>query len=100
MSVGADRPAEADESEQEPARVAPERTKRPLYPRLLGLRNVHPNGWQRALLGEGAIVAAGLLVLADVATAWALLVVPLAVALVVLAAVHVHRRRSAARLPR
>lgn len=54
-----------------------------LYPRLLRLRHVRPNGWQRALLGEGALAVAGLLVLADVATAWSLLVLPLAVAVLV-----------------
>ena len=58
-------------------------TKRPLYPRLLGLRHIGPNAWQRALLGEGALALAVLLVLADVATAWTLLVLPLTVALVV-----------------
>jgi hypothetical protein len=57
--------------------------RRPLYPRLLHLRHIHPNAWQRALLGEGALGVAVLLVLADLATAWTLLVLPLAVALVV-----------------
>ncbi|MDT7539074.1 MAG: hypothetical protein QOI82_2659 [Actinomycetota bacterium] len=57
--------------------------RRPLYPRLLHLQNVHPNAWQRALLGEGALAVAVLLVLADLATAWILIVLPLAVALVV-----------------
>jgi hypothetical protein len=57
--------------------------RRPLYPRLLRLRTVHPNAWQRALLGEGALAIAVLLVLADLATAWTLLVLPLAVAAVV-----------------
>jgi hypothetical protein len=58
-------------------------TRRPLYPRLLHLQNVHPNAWQRALLGEGALALAVLLVLADLATAWILLILPVAVALVV-----------------
>jgi hypothetical protein len=57
--------------------------RRPLYPRLLRLRHVHPNAWQRALLGEGALAVAVLLVLADLATAWTLLVLPVAVAGVV-----------------
>jgi hypothetical protein len=57
--------------------------KRPLYPRLLHLQNIHPNAWQRAVLGEGAVALAALLVLADLATAWTLLVLPLAVAAVV-----------------
>jgi hypothetical protein len=57
--------------------------KRPLYPRLLRLRHVHPNAWQRALLGEGAVGLAALLVLADLATAWILVVLPLSVAVVV-----------------
>ena len=55
----------------------------PLYPRLLRLRHVAPNAWQRAVLGEGALVVAVLLVLADLATAWTLVALPLAVAAVV-----------------
>ena len=58
-------------------------SRRALYPRLLHLRHVRPNGWQRALLGEGSIAVAVLLVLADLATAWTLLVLPVAVAAVV-----------------
>ncbi|MCW2615119.1 MAG: hypothetical protein JWN08_2113 [Frankiales bacterium] len=61
----------------------PKRTKVPLYPRLLRLQHVHPNAWQRAALGEGALGAAVLLVLADLATAWTLVVLPVAVAVVV-----------------
>src|SRR3954462_5881091 len=57
--------------------------RRPLYPRLLRLHHVHPNAWQRALLGEGALAVAVLLVLADLATAWILLILPVAVAAVV-----------------
>lgn len=53
---------------------------RATYTRLLRLRHLDPNGWQRALFGEGSVVAAALLVLADVATAWTLLVLPVAVA--------------------
>ena len=68
-----------DEPQAEPARPR----KTPLYPRLLRLKNVHPNAWQRAALGEGALGVAVLLVLADLATAWTLLVLPLAVAVVV-----------------
>ena len=57
--------------------------RKPLYPRLLRLRHVKPNAWQRALLGEGAIALAAVLVLADLATAWTLLVLPVAVAVLV-----------------
>ena len=57
--------------------------RQPLYSRLLRLRRLHLTGWQRALLGEGALAVAVLLVLADLATAWTLLVLPLAVAAVV-----------------
>ena len=57
--------------------------KRPLYPRLLRLRHVTPSGWQRAVLGEGAVALAAVLVLADVASAWTLLVLPLGVAALV-----------------
>ena len=55
----------------------------PLYSRLLRLRHVTPNAWQRAVLGEGALAVAVLLVLADLATAWTLVALPLAVAAVV-----------------
>jgi hypothetical protein len=64
----------------DPSTTATVPMKRPLYPRLLHLRHVHPNAWQRALLGEGAFAIAALLVLADLATAWIILVLPLAVA--------------------
>jgi hypothetical protein len=69
----------------DPRRVAAPRgpQRRPLYPRLLGLKNVRPNGWQRAVLGEGALALAVVLVLADLASAWSLLVLPLGVAAVV-----------------
>ena len=56
---------------------------RPLYPRLLRLRHLELNAWQRAVLGEGAVAFALLLVAADLATAWSLLVLPVAVAVVV-----------------
>ena len=55
----------------------------PLYSRLLGLRRLRLLPWQRAVLGEGSLAVAGLLVLADLATAWTLLVLPLAVAALV-----------------
>ncbi len=51
-----------------------------LYPRLLGLRYVHPSAWQRAVLFEGSVGAAVLLVLADLASAWTLVVLPVLVA--------------------
>ncbi len=54
-----------------------------MYPRLLRLRHVHPSAWQRAALGEGALLVATLLTLADVASAWTLVGLPLAVAGVV-----------------
>jgi hypothetical protein len=57
--------------------------KRPLYPRLLRLKNIAPNAWQRAALGEGALAVAVVLVLADLASAWTLLVLPLGVAVIV-----------------
>ena len=57
--------------------------KKPLYPQLLRLKHVHPNAWQRAVLGEGMALIGGLLALADVASAWSVLVLPAAVAVVV-----------------
>ena len=66
-----------------PVEPRPERRKRPLYVRLLHLRHIAPNAWQRAVLGEGSLALAVVLVLADLATAWTLLVLPLAVATLV-----------------
>jgi hypothetical protein len=57
--------------------------KPPLYWRLLRLQHLRPNGWQRAVLVEGVLALAVVLVLADVATAWTLLVLPLAATLLV-----------------
>jgi len=74
-----ERPNKGAEEQQRPAAAR----RAPLYSRLLRLRHVHPNGWQRALLAEGSLAVAGLLVLADLATAWTLLVLPVAVAGVV-----------------
>ena len=53
--------------------------KVPLYPRLLQLQHIHPNSWQRALLGEGMIGAGALLAMADLASAWSMAVLPVAV---------------------
>lgn len=55
----------------------------PLYPRMLRLRHVHPNAWQRALLVEGMMIAGALVALADKATSWAPLILPVAAAGVV-----------------
>lgn len=57
--------------------------KEPLYPRLLHLQHVHPNAWQRAVLGEGMAVVGGLLAMADLASAWSVVVLPVAVGAVV-----------------
>ena len=70
-------------SAQTPPVPAGDKPSRPLYPRLLRLRHIYPSAWQRAALGEGALVVAVLLVLADLASAWTLLVLPVTVALVV-----------------
>lgn len=61
----------------------PAPVKGPMYWRLLRLRHVQPNGWQRAIFVEGVLALSLVLVLADVASAWTLLVLPLASALVV-----------------
>jgi hypothetical protein len=55
----------------------------PLYPRLLQLKNVHPNGWQRAALVEGMALLGALAALADRATSWAPLILPVVAAGVV-----------------
>ena len=59
------------------------REKKPLYPRLLRLQHIQPNAWQRAALGEGAIGVGVLLAMADLATAWGIVVLPVAVAAIV-----------------
>ena len=79
----AEQPGAAPPSDLARPGAAEGRTKTPLYPRLLRLRHVSPNAWQRAVLGEGALGVAGLLVLADLATAWTLVALPVAVAVVV-----------------
>ena len=55
----------------------------PLYWRMLRLHHVRPNGWQRAVLLEGVTAVAVTLVLADVASAWTLVVLPVAAAVLV-----------------
>lgn len=63
--------------------TGPAGPKTPLYWRVLRLQHVRPNGWQRALLVEGVVGVAVVLTLADVATAWTLIVLPVASAVVV-----------------
>jgi hypothetical protein len=58
-------------------------TRTPLLVRLLRLRHVRLTGLQRALVVDAPLLLAVLLALADLASAWVLLALPLAVALVV-----------------
>lgn len=58
-------------------------TKTPFYPQLLRLKNIHPNAWQRAFLGEGMALMGVLLAMADLASAWAIVALPVAVAVIV-----------------
>ena len=55
----------------------------PAYWRMLRLGHVRPNAWQRAALVEGVLAVAVVLVLADVASAWTLVVLPALVAAIV-----------------
>lgn len=55
----------------------------PLYWRLLRLHNLRPSGWQRALFADLPVAVAVILVLSDSASAWTVLVLPLAVTAVV-----------------
>jgi hypothetical protein len=64
-------------------KLPPLRSDRPLYCRLLRLNHLHPNSWQRAALGEGAIVVGAVLVMADLASLWVIPALPVAVAVVV-----------------
>lgn len=61
----------------------PGRRRVPLYARVLRLRHVELDSWQRAVFVEGSLALAVVLVLADLASAWTLLALPLAVAAVV-----------------
>lgn len=67
----------------EPGPAAEPAAKVPLYPRLLRLQHVQPNAWQRAVLGEGALGVGVLLAMADLASAWTIVALPVAVAAVV-----------------
>jgi hypothetical protein len=60
-----------------------EAAKAPLYARILRLRHVQPSSWQRALFVEGAIAVAIVIVLADLASAWLILALPVAIAVLV-----------------
>lgn len=74
----------APDPESLPADALPApRGRTPLYPRLLRLRHIEPNAWQRAALGEGAIGVGVLLAMADLASAWTIVALPVAVAGVV-----------------
>jgi hypothetical protein len=55
----------------------------PMYWRLLRLRYVRPNGWLRALFVEGSVGLAVVLVLAEKASIWTILALPVAVAVLV-----------------
>ena len=67
----------------DPQTPAPTAPKRPFYPQLLRLKNIHPNGWQRAFLGEGMALVGVLLAMADLASAWAIVALPVAMAVIV-----------------
>jgi hypothetical protein len=66
-----------------PKAKAEKQKPEPLYPRILQLKNVHPNGWQRAALVEGMALLGALAALADRATSWAPLILPVVAAAVV-----------------
>jgi hypothetical protein len=86
VPAGSPPPAEVQAAEVAPAEPVDEpqpRTKTPLYPRLLRLRHIAPNAWQRAALGEGALGVGVLLAMADLASAWTIVALPVAVAGVV-----------------
>jgi hypothetical protein len=66
------------------APVAPASNERtPMYWRLLRLRYVRPNGWLRALFVEGSVGLAVVLVLAEKASIWTILALPVVVAVLV-----------------
>jgi hypothetical protein len=61
----------------------PEARDSSYYARVLRLRTLHLRSWQRALFVEGAVALAILIVLADLASAWLILVFPVVLAVVV-----------------
>ncbi|HVT21580.1 MAG TPA: hypothetical protein VHE57_09360 [Mycobacteriales bacterium] len=63
--------------------VEEESRSAPLYWRLLRLRHTRPNGWLRALYFEGSVALGVVLVLAEAASVWTIVVLPLVVAVVV-----------------
>ena len=87
VPAGSPPPAEVQDAEivpvEDAAETAEPKAKKPLYPRLLRLRHIRPNAWQRAVLGEGAIGVGVLLAMADLASAWTIVALPVAVAGVV-----------------
>ncbi|BCJ60783.1 hypothetical protein [Micromonospora endophytica] len=62
---------------------ADEERYRPLYARVLGLRFVNPGGVLCFVFFEGTIALAALLALAELVSWWAVLVLPMAVAVMV-----------------
>jgi hypothetical protein len=54
-----------------------------MYWRLLRLRYIRPNGWLRALFVEGSVGLAVVLVLAEKASIWAIVALPVIVAALV-----------------
>ncbi len=57
--------------------------KQPAYARALRLRHIKPGPWACLLFLEGSIAVAVVLALADVVSFWAVLVLPVAVAIAV-----------------
>ena len=85
LPTPAPQPGEAEEATEPrptPDRP-PARKRRPLYHRLLRLRHIAPTAWQRAVFADAPFALAVVLVLADVASAWTLVALPVAVAVVV-----------------
>jgi hypothetical protein len=85
------RPAPQRKDSAPAAAVAPRTTAatdaadryRPMYWRLLRLHHIRPNGWLRALFVEGSVALAAVLVLAEAASIWTILALPVAVAVLV-----------------
>jgi hypothetical protein len=65
-----------------PARRSP-RASRPLYQSILRLQRFRPSGVQRILLIEGSAATGIVVALADIASAWVILILPIVVAGVV-----------------
>jgi len=76
-------PAHRPDPATDVAATSEPRERAPMYWRLLRLRHIQPNGWLRALFVEGSVGLAVVLVLAEKASIWTIIALPIVVAVLV-----------------